>query len=207
MHADDIIRKWHPTQSPWLQYMYIQLTVCTLLVQPHFGHLSCVLVVCMIHHKIERMLPNRWIQSVVTFMKTNKSASWYIVLVLLSFCTSGLEGLSCRGIGKTCKVCRFFDLHILQSFLVACLCRNVRNVAKYRASPHGRSQLKHQWFNYPRARAHPGCEVYVCCRRVPNPFASSLRPCFVDASPTVEKAVSCYRCQRSAAFSRRLQHR
>ena len=135
MHADDIIRKWHPTQSPWLQYMYIQLTVCTLLVQPHFGHLSCMLVVCMIHHKIERMLPNRWTRSVVTFMKTNKSASWYIVLVLLSFCTSGLEGLPCRGIGKTCEVCRFFDLTYPAEFLGCMLVQKCQECSQIPGKP------------------------------------------------------------------------
>ena len=79
-----------------------------------------------------------------------------------------------------------------------------------RASAHGRSQLKLQkmrmggytekelqWFNYPRARAHPGCEV--SCQRVPNRLASSLRPCFVKASPKIEKAVSCYKADRLVA--------
>ena len=71
------------------------------------------------------------------------------------------------------------------------------------ASAYGRSQLKRQklrvggytknelkCFNYPHARAHPGCEV--SCQGVPNRLASSLFPCFVEASPT-EKAVSCYK--------------
>ena len=62
-------------------------------------------------------------------------------------------------------------------------------------------QLKHQklgvggyteevveWFNYPRTSAHLGCEV--SCQGVPTQPASSLRLCFVEASPTVEKAVS-----------------
>ena len=39
-----------------------------------------------------------------------------------------------------------------------------------------------------------GCEVI--CQGVLNHLASSLRPCFVEASPTMEKAVSCYKaCQ------------
>ena len=79
-----------------------------------------------------------------------------------------------------------------------------------RASTHGRSQLKCQnlrvggymknelkWFNYPRARAHPGCEV--SCQGVPNRLASSLFLCFVEASPTVEKAVSCYKADQLVA--------
>ena len=68
-----------------------------------------------------------------------------------------------------------------------------------RASARGPSQLKRQKLgaggyaekklNYFRARAHPGCEV--SCQGVPNrPLALSLHPCFIEASPTVEKAVS-----------------
>ena len=38
--------------------------------------------------------------------------------------------------------------------------------------------------NYLHASAHPGWEVR--CQGVPNRPASSLRPCFVEASPTVE---------------------
>ena len=34
----------------------------------------------------------------------------------------------------------------------------------------------------------PGCEVR--CQEVPNQHASSLRQCFVEATPTVEKALS-----------------
>ena len=79
-----------------------------------------------------------------------------------------------------------------------------------RASTHGHSQLKRQnlrvggytekelkWFNYPRARVHPRCEV--SCQGVPNRLASSLRPCFVEASPTVQKAASCYKVDRLVA--------
>ena len=47
------------------------------------------------------------------------------------------------------------------------------------------------WFNYPHARVQPGCEV--SCQGVPKWLASSLRPCFVEASLTVEIAVSCYK--------------
>jgi len=78
-----------------------------------------------------------------------------------------------------------------------------------RAGAHGHSQLKCQnlrvggytknslkWFNYPRARAHPGCEV--SCMGL-NGLASSVRPWFVKASPTVEKAVSCYKANRLIA--------
>ena len=65
-----------------------------------------------------------------------------------------------------------------------------------RASAHGRSQLKHQklrvggytekvleWFNYPCARAHPGCEVncqgvlhrrFVCRRGQPDSGESCI---------------------------------
>ena len=41
---------------------------------------------------------------------------------------------------------------------------------------------------------YPGCEVI--CQGVPNHLASSLRPCFVEASLTVEKAVLCYKAYR-----------
>ena len=70
-------------------------------------------------------------------------------------------------------------------------------------STHGLSQLKHQklrvggcymeevleWFDYPRASAHQ--RYKVSCQGVPNwPAAwSSLCPCFIKASPIVEKAV------------------
>ena len=80
-----------------------------------------------------------------------------------------------------------------------------------RASAHGRLQFKLKklrvggymekelkWFNYLRARTHPGCEVSYQC--VPNPLASLLRPCFVEASPTVEKAISCYKADRLVAL-------
>ena len=39
-----------------------------------------------------------------------------------------------------------------------------------------------EWFNYPRARAHPGCEV--SCQGV----YCIVTSCFVEASPIVEKA-------------------
>ena len=78
------------------------------------------------------------------------------------------------------------------------------------ASAHGRSQLKRQklrvggytkkelkWFNYPRARAHPN--VKVSCQTVPNRLALSLFSCFVEASPTVEKAISCYKADQLVA--------
>ena len=73
-----------------------------------------------------------------------------------------------------------------------------------RASTNVRSQLKHQklrvgscieevlkWFNYPRARVHPGCKV--SCQGVPNRLALLLCLCFVEASLTGEKAVLCYK--------------
>ena len=75
-----------------------------------------------------------------------------------------------------------------------------------RATAHGGLQLKRQksgvasyleevltckWFNFPRIKAHPGCEV--SCQGIPNLPASSLRPCFIKARPAVEKAVLCYK--------------
>ena len=75
-----------------------------------------------------------------------------------------------------------------------------------RASAHGCSQLKRQnlrvggytknLFNYPRARAQPGCEV--SCMGL-NGLASLVCPWFIKASPTVEKAVSCYKVDRLVA--------
>ena len=50
---------------------------------------------------------------------------------------------------------------------------------------------------HPCARAHPGCEVN--CQGVPNQLASSLHLCFVEASLTVKKAVSCYKAERFVA--------
>ena len=45
-------------------------------------------------------------------------------------------------------------------------------VPKLRGCGYTEEVLK--WFNYPHARAHPGCEV--SCHRVPNRLASSLHP-------------------------------
>ena len=77
------------------------------------------------------------------------------------------------------------------------------------ASAHGHSQLKRQnlgvggytekvlkWFNYPRERAHPDVKLAAMG---PNRLASLVCPCFVEASPTVEKAVSCYKADRLVA--------
>jgi len=47
-----------------------------------------------------------------------------------------------------------------------------------------------KWFNYPRASVHPDAKLAAMA---PNRLASSVRPCFVEASPTVEKAVSWFR--------------
>ena len=47
-----------------------------------------------------------------------------------------------------------------------------------------------KWFNHPHARTHPGCKV--SCQGV-------LHCCFVRASSTVEKAVSCYIADRLVA--------
>ena len=75
-----------------------------------------------------------------------------------------------------------------------------------RASGHGCLQLKRQnlrvggymkkvlkWFNYPRAR-----DAKLAAMG-PNRLASSVCPCFVDTSLTVEKAVSCYKTDRLVA--------
>ena len=53
-----------------------------------------------------------------------------------------------------------------------------------------------KWFTYPQVRAHPGCEVschgteWTCI---------VCWPWFVEASPTVEKAASCYKVNRLVA--------
>ena len=67
-----------------------------------------------------------------------------------------------------------------------------------------------KWFNYPCARAHPGCDV-SCQRTESTCIIGSL--CFVEASLTVEKAVSCYKADQLVAsllsfhtFSRCLQY-
>ena len=97
-----------------------------------------------------------------------------------------------------------------------------------RASAHGRSQLKRQnlgvgsytekvvkWFNYPQAKAHPRCEASCHVAEL-----NSLLVClyFVEASPTAEKTVSCYKADwlvasllsfrsiQSSSLSRRLQY-
>ena len=62
-------------------------------------------------------------------------------------------------------------------------------VPKLRGCGYTEEVLK--WFNYPHARAHPGCEV--SCQGVPNQLASFLHSYFIEASPTVEKAGSCYK--------------
>ena len=47
------------------------------------------------------------------------------------------------------------------------------------------------------ARAHSGCKV--SCQGVPNQLALSLRLCFIEASPIVKKAISCYNVDRLVA--------
>ena len=48
-----------------------------------------------------------------------------------------------------------------------------------------------EWFNYLRARVHPGCEAArVYC---------TVTSFFVEVSPIVEKAVSCYKADGLAA--------
>ena len=49
------------------------------------------------------------------------------------------------------------------------------------------------------ARTHPGCEVTSVDAMGPNRLALSVHLCFVEASPTVEKAVSCYKADRLVA--------
>ena len=78
------------------------------------------------------------------------------------------------------------------------------------ASAHGHSQLKRKklrvggcmeevlkLFNYLPARAHLGCKV--SCQGALNHLALSFFPCFVEASPTVEKAVTSYKADRLVA--------
>ena len=100
----------------------------------------------------------------------------------------------------------FCSTWLLETFCITILSRS---------SAHGRLQLKRQklrvggytenelkWFNYLRTKAHHRCEV--SCQGVPNWLASSLCPCFVEASPTVEKAVLCDKeamwAQRTSTF-------
>ena len=45
--------------------------------------------------------------------------------------------------------------------------------------------------------AHPGCNIR--CQGVPNRLALLLHSCFIEASPTVEKAVTCYEVNRLVA--------
>ena len=45
--------------------------------------------------------------------------------------------------------------------------------------------------------AHPGCNVR--CQGVPNRLALLLHSCFIETSPTVEKAVTCYEVNRLVA--------
>ena len=47
------------------------------------------------------------------------------------------------------------------------------------------------------ARAHSGCKVSY--QGVPNQLASSLRLCFIKASPIVKKAILCYNVDRLVA--------
>ena len=70
-----------------------------------------------------------------------------------------------------------------------------------RASAYGRSQLKRQklrvggyteGLTIPAQGPTPDAKL-AAMQGVPNRLASSLRPCFVEASLTVEKAVSCYK--------------
>jgi len=76
-----------------------------------------------------------------------------------------------------------------------------------RASAYGRSQLKRQKLRVggytegstiPAQGPTPDAKL-AAMQGVPNRLASSLRPCFVEASLTVEKAVSCYKADRLVA--------
>ena len=76
-----------------------------------------------------------------------------------------------------------------------------------RASAYGRSQLKRQklrvggyteGLTIPAQGPTPDAKL-AAMQGVPNRLASSLRPCFVEASLTVEKAVSCYKADRLVA--------
>ena len=78
-----------------------------------------------------------------------------------------------------------------------------------RASAHGRSQFKLQNLGVggytkclngttiPEQGATPDVKLAAMG---PNRLASSVRPCFVKASSTVEKAVSCYKADRLVAL-------
>ena len=79
-------------------------------------------------------------------------------------------------------------LRILQSKRPWALVAQAQNL---RVGGYTENVLK--WFDYPHARAHPGCKVSC------HGTASSVRPRFVEASPTVEKAVSCYKADRLVA--------
>ena len=53
-----------------------------------------------------------------------------------------------------------------------------------------------KWFNYPHARATPDTKLAAMGL---NGLASLARQLFVEASPTVEKAASCYKVDRLVA--------
>ena len=71
---------------------------------------------------------------------------------------------------------------------------------------YGRSQLKRQKLRVggyteatiPAQGSTPDAKL-AAMQGVPNRLASSLRPCFVEASLTVEKTVSCYKADRLVA--------
>ena len=108
-------------------------------------------------------------------------------------------------------------MEAIVNLLLALITRLVDSIFKShqtvlsQASAHWHSQLKHlklwvsgcteevlKWFNYPPARSHPRCEV--SCQGVPNRLALSLCPCFIGASLTVEKVVTCYKANQLVAF-------
>ena len=100
----------------------------------------------------------------------------------------------------------------MYGYNIVCMVVFFINTALSRSSAHGRLQFKFQklrvggyteelvlkWFNYPCARTHPRCKISY--QGVPNRLASSLCLCFVEASPTMEKAVLCYIADRLAAL-------
>ena len=91
-----------------------------------------------------------------------------------------------KTITQSCDIC----CHFPEFYLQYCPRQAPIGAQSSSAKYWGWTVARRRWFSNSPARAYPRCEV--SCQGVPNRLASLLRPCFVKANLTVEKAVTCY---------------
>ena len=110
---------------------------------------------------------------------------------------SGLLLCASDWIGGEFDVLLLLSLHELNS--MSSCCSSFRELL----SRYCGTEVVLKRINYPHAMAHPRCKVSY--QGVPNRLALSLRLCFIEASLTAEKAVSCYKLIASLLSFRSLR--